>query len=236
MQSTMMLESADGRPRAGRTLAAGVLEQLRADILSSKLPPGSKLRFDKLRSEYAVGLSPLREALSRLVASGLVTTEGQRGFRVATASIADITDIAMVRREIEGLALGLAIEQGDDAWEAGVVAARHRLALLERGSSKEEVSDELWETCHRAFHEALISGCKSPWLVRLNALLADQFDRYRRMSGRLHLGAKSVSLEHQKIMEAALARDRDRATRLLHEHINDATNLIIKNWPSLPRE
>lgn len=232
----IQFDGANEQARGGRTLAMGVLERLRADILSSKLAPGSKLRFDRLRDEYAVGLSPLREALSRLVASGLVTTEGQRGFRVATASLADITDIAMVRREVEGLALRGAIEQGDDAWEARVVAARHRLALLERGNSKEEISDELWEKCHRAFHEALISGCQSRWLIHLNALLADQFDRYRRMSGRLKLSAKQVSLEHQKIMEAALARDVNRAVGLLHEHIDEATNLIVKNWPSLPKE
>ena len=66
----------------GRTLAATAFERLRADILSCKLAPGSKLPFDRLKEDYGVGLSPLREALSRLATSGLVTMEGQRGFRV----------------------------------------------------------------------------------------------------------------------------------------------------------
>jgi hypothetical protein len=60
-----------------------------------------------------VGLSPLREALSRLVVSGLVWAEGQRGFRVAPASIEDIQDISDVRTNVECLAFRQSIERGD---------------------------------------------------------------------------------------------------------------------------
>ena len=87
------------------TAAIAVAERLRADILNCTYPPGSKLRFKSLKKDYRVGFGPLREALSHLVATRLVTTDGQRGFRVAEASIADITDIAMVRTQIEGQAL-----------------------------------------------------------------------------------------------------------------------------------
>ena len=84
------------------TAAFAVAERLCADILNCTYPPGSKLRFESLKKDYGVGFSPLREALSRLVTTQLVTTDGQRGFRVPEASVADITDIAMVRTQIEG--------------------------------------------------------------------------------------------------------------------------------------
>jgi DNA-binding GntR family transcriptional regulator len=210
-----------------RTLANEVYERLRADILSSKLAPGSKLRFETLKEVYGVGISPLREALSRLVGKGLITTEGQRGFRVAPASTADITDIAMVRAEVEGTALRKSIDYGDDTWEANVVAARHRLGLMEHRKSSEEISEERWEARHREFHLALISGCRSPWLVNLTVLLNDQFDRYRRLSVENSLSQKPTILEHQKIMDAALKRNADLAVKLLHEHINQALRLIV---------
>jgi len=211
----------------GRTLANEVYARLRADILSSKLAPGSKLRFESLKEAYGVGISPLREALSRLVGKGLITAVGQRGFRVAPATIADITDIAMVRAEVEGAALRRSINHGDDSWEADVVAARHRLGLMENRKSSEEINEERWEVRHREFHMALISGCRSPWLVNLTELLNDQFDRYRRLSVESSLSQGPTILEHQKIMDAVLKRKADLAVRLLHEHINQALRLIL---------
>ncbi len=230
--NTLALQS--GEDGGARTAAAEVYGRLRVDILSCKLTPGSRLRFEDLKEAYGVGISPLREALSRLVASGLVTTEGQRGFRVAPASEADITDIAMVRKEIEGLALRMAVGKGDDAWEANLVAARHKLALLERRNAKEEVNEEEWEARHRNFHLALIQGCGSPWLVHLAELLFDQFDRYRRMSVKHSLSGEPTSLEHQRIMQAALDRNADGAVGMLHDHIDQALSLILSTGISTP--
>lgn len=135
----------------------------------------------------------------------------------------------MVRKEIEGLALSLSIEHGDDNWEAELVAARHRLALLEKGSSKDVEDEEVWEARHREFHTALISACHSPWLLRIAGLVNDQFDRYRRLAVDNSLSGTPTSLEHQKIMEAALRRDAGGAINLFQEHIDDARQLIVKS-------
>lgn len=208
-----------------RTLALEVFERLRADILSGKLAPGTKLRFEDLRSAYGVGLSPLREALSRLAENRLVVSVGQRGFRVPAVSVEEIRDIAMVRKEIEGLALRLAIQNGNDGWEGRVVAARHKLTVLERNNR--DVSEDLWEFRHREFHKTLVSACNSQSLVHLHGLLCDQFDRYRRLSAKSRLPNSPRPLVHQRITDAALARDADLAVKLLHDHIDQATALIV---------
>jgi GntR family transcriptional regulator, carbon starvation induced regulator len=219
----------DGELIAGivqaRTLALEVFERLRADILSGKLGPGTKLRFEDLRSAYGVGLSPLREALSRLAENRLVVSVGQRGFRVPTVSVEEIRDIAMVRKQIEGLALRLAIQNGDDGWEARIVAARHKLTVLER--SNRDVSEDLWEFRHREFHKALIAACNSSCLIHLHGLLCDQFDRYRRLSAKSRLPNSPRPLVHQRITDATLDRNADLAVKLLHDHIDQATASII---------
>jgi GntR family transcriptional regulator, carbon starvation induced regulator len=216
----------------GRTLAATAFSRIRADILGSRLLPGARLRFEPLKIAYGVGLSPLREALSRLVVSRLVTAEGQRGFRVAPASIDDIRDISYVRTNVECLAFGESVERGDDQWQADVVAAHYRLNLLSERNVIEPVDEELWEARHREFHLALLTACGSRWLLHIVSLLTDQFDRYRRLSVEGSLSGKPVSLEHQRIVDAALKRDADLAVRLLKEHIAHATRLIIENWPA----
>lgn len=226
------LPYADGE-RPPRTLAIEVFEKLRADILSSQLPPGKKLRFEELRKTYGVGLSPLREALSRLAENRLVVTTGQRGFRVPSVSVQDFLDITMVRKQIEDFALRLSIKNGDDAWEARVVAAHYRMNLLAK--SGKHIPEEVWERRHREFHYALVSCCNSPCLLHLHGLLNDLFDRYRRLSLPTHLSSAPRTLMHQRIVDAALAHKVEQAVRLLADHIDEAAKLIIDNFPTTER-
>ena len=208
-----------------RTLASNVFARLRADIISSRLPPGAKLRLHGLRETYGVGLSPLREALSRLAENRLVVAIGQRGFRVPKASAQDIMDVAMVRKEVEGFALRLAIRNGDDLWVAQLIAAGEKLGQLQR--SGKSVSEDVWESQHRHFHYALVAACQSHCFLHLHGLLTDQFDRYRRLSAKSRLPNAPRWLIHKEILEATLARKADKAAKLLEDHITEATRLIV---------
>ena len=80
--------------KAAKTFGDVAYQRLHADILWGRALPGSPLRFTELQLRYGVGVSPLREALSRLVSEGLVTTEGQRGFRVARVSADEAQDVS----------------------------------------------------------------------------------------------------------------------------------------------
>src|SRR5215510_5926798 len=100
--------------RLSRTLTTDLFEQLRADILHCRLGPGTRLRFKELRERYKSGLSPLREALMRLVAEGLVELTDHKGFSVAPMSRDEMVDIARTLFELEALAIRLSVEKGDD--------------------------------------------------------------------------------------------------------------------------
>ncbi|MCF8168592.1 MAG: GntR family transcriptional regulator, partial [Rhodoferax sp.] len=100
-------------PQAPRTLAEGAYLSLRRDVVCGKLAPGEKLRVEHLKDQYQVGSSTLREALSLLVSDALVTVEGQRGFRVAPISMADLEDVTNTRVMLETEALRQSIRRGD---------------------------------------------------------------------------------------------------------------------------
>src|SRR5205809_7463980 len=74
------------------SVADEAYSRLRQDILGGELLPGMKLKLDALRERYEVSVNTLRETLSRLAADGLVEAEGQRGFAVMPASLADLID------------------------------------------------------------------------------------------------------------------------------------------------
>ncbi len=213
---------------ADRTLAGRAYRQMRHDIVSGRLVPGSKLRLEGLVVDYQVGMSPLREALARLVGDLLVVSEGQRGFWVSVLSLDELEDISQVRALLEVEAVGIAVRDGDAAWEARVREAFKELGAIEAllPGADEPLSPDLvetWEDRNRAFHGALVSACRSPWLVRLRDVLYQQSERYRRVSLNISRGRRSVHDEHVAIFEAAMSRQVLRACRMTELHLAQTT-------------
>lgn len=217
------------------TLAGTAFARLRADILSCALKPDEKLRLETLRTRYGIGFSPLREALSRLTGEGLVVVEGQRGFRVAPVSPADLRDIVAIRCEIEPLALRLSIEQGDDAWEARIAAAMHHLAIIPAGRWSPEAAEmDEWTRRHRAFHDALVSACGSPRLMTVRKQLFDHAVRYQRLLLARRDYQREHEAEHRALYEAVIARQGQKASELMIEHITATANQMQKASADLP--
>jgi DNA-binding GntR family transcriptional regulator len=214
---------------SSHNLTQGAYEALRADLLACRIAPGSRLKIQDLCQQHEVSLGAIREALSRLTSEGLVVAEPQRGFRVAPISRADLEDLTMVRIEVESLCLARAIAVGTVDWEARLVAAFHRLSRMpERVASDPARSADDWAEAHAGFHTALVDGADSPWLLRLHAQLYAQSERYRRLSIPLGAMDRDVGGEHRAIMEAALARNTDRAQALMRRHIGATTTILLK--------
>src|SRR6202789_848289 len=109
------------------TLSERAASLVERDIIAGLLAPGARLGIVDLVQRYEIGATPLREGLSRLVSRGLIVGIGQRGFRVAEVSREDLLDITRMRTVIEIEALRLAMAQGDDAWEGGILSALHQM-------------------------------------------------------------------------------------------------------------
>lgn len=208
-------------PEQPRTLVESTYLRLRRDIIEGRLAPGSKLRVEHLKDDYAIGAGTLRESLSLLLSDALVVSEGQRGFYVSPTSLEDLRDITQQRILLECEALRQSIREGDQDWEADLIAAYHRLDQLEKthGSVKQKNAAE-WEARNRQFHEALIGACDSRWLRYMIGLLYRQAERYRYLTIVHSTRPRKVHDEHSAIFEAALERDVDAAARALEEHIH----------------
>lgn len=213
-----------------RTLVENAYLALRQDIIEGKHQPGTRLRVEHLKDDYGVGAGTLREALSLLVSDALVVSEGQRGFWVSPISQADLEDITRTRILLETEALRTSIRGGGDDWEAGLVAAFHRLSKVEEKLTQTAQRFRDWEERNRGFHEALIAACDSRWQRYLIGILYRQSERYRRFA--LSSPAKrNVHAEHQDIFDAAMKRDEKRACAALEKHIG-ATLSVMRQTPS----
>ena len=176
------------------TLSSQLVARLREAIVSGAMPAGAKINLDAARTQFQVSLSPLREALARLIADGLVLFEDNRGYRVAPVSLADFEEIARLRDQLETCALREAMVLGDLAWESEVMRALHLVNRTERDAARPETL-EAWEAAHRAFHLTLIAGCGMPILLRFCSMLLNLNDRYRRTFLRRTSGDRNVMLE-----------------------------------------
>lgn len=219
-------------PKENRTLTSDLFDRLRTDILHCRLRPNSRLLFRDLREAYSSGMSPLREALMRLASDGLVVLEDHKGFRVAPVSPDELVDIANTRCELEGLALRLAIEKGDDAWEANIVARFHELS--KRSTYTVEGSlDAEWERRHDAFHRALYSACGLRWMKSFCELLAERAYRYRHLLLEHVDRVRDHRSEHETIMQTVLDRRADEAVELLQDHYRRTVQTLVNRWPEL---
>jgi GntR family carbon starvation induced transcriptional regulator len=201
--------------------------QIRADILSCRLMPGTKLNIAGLASDLDVSLGAVREALSMLQSEALVVSEPQRGYTVSPVSPKELAEITEARIAIETLCLRTSIERGDLGWETSVVAAFHRLSRLSASvEGKDMHLSEPWSRAHAEFHASLLGACGNDWLLRMRAMLYEQSERYRRMSVPLDSGSRDVHGEHKALFDAVMARDTEAAAAALENHLRRTATIV----------
>ncbi|MCR0985697.1 GntR family transcriptional regulator [Roseomonas populi] len=215
------------------TLASSTYERLRHEILTAALPPGAKLHIRALCDRLEIGLSPVREALSRLSTEGLVTQIDHRGFFVAPLTEADLADVTKARCWIGEVGLRHSIAEGDAAWEESVLLAFHRLSRTPRhdparGPAGPADRNPAWEAAHRHFHARLTAASGSQWLQQACEQLFDRAERYRHLARLAGVTRSSSEEEHKAIMEATIGRRADEAVALLNAHFTRTADLVRK--------
>ena len=139
------------------------------------------------------------------------------------------------RIEIESIALRRSIENGGVEWEADLLAAFHRLSKQTklRRSQPGMISAE-WSREHRVFHHALVAACNSPTMLSIRESLFEKAERYVALSIMSKAPPRNDVLEHEQIMQAALAKNVNRAVTLNREHIERTLNKVAKSLENHP--
>jgi DNA-binding GntR family transcriptional regulator len=196
-----------------RTLSEQVFEIVREQIVTGKLPGDTPIRQDALASELGVSKIPLREALGRLEQEGLLTSHANRGYAVRPMSAEEADDIFALRLSIEPKAAAHAATVADDADREAA-----RIAFEELDTAAGERLAEV-AVRNRVFHTALVRPGRrllTTQLVERLAILAERYVvAHLRPAGR----EDRAHLEHRELLDAWLARDEPRMTRLLTSHI-----------------
>lgn len=142
-------------------------------IVSGELAPGSVLRQEQLSERFQVSRTPIREALRKLAALGLVSFEPNRGVRVRTISREELREAFLVRAELESLATELASTRMREEDLAELVAAEKRFHRLtqelrarEPGRDRRGLTAD-WVRANHAFHDVIYRVAEAPLVARL---------------------------------------------------------------------
>ena len=230
-----------------RTLVDELAQRIQARIMSGELVTGSWLRQEILASDFGVSRTPIREALRKLQASGLVDLVPNRGALVRGPTAREIREAYLVRAELEGLAAELATtrildSQLDQLREAEELFRRsvHDFVASKRVRKRggvEAAADAEWVRANDLFHEVVQEAAGNERLRRTIADLHRSFPRkltWSALSEDSRLLEENVG-EHRRVLDAIEQRDRDRARQAMRDHILRAGELVAMWFERLSR-
>lgn len=216
------MDLTDLEPVERRSTAAIVADRIRTAIMRGTFPPGTQLGEVELAARLGVSRGPLREAMQRLVAEGLLRSERHRGLFVRDLDAADVRDVHHARASVERAA-GLLLIDGDREQAADLLAAA--LADIEeavRAGDPVAVAD-----ADHAFHTELVAASGSPRLRRMADGLLVETRMCLAALQQTAPPADGLLAEHRELVDAIRAGDRDRLTATLDAHMADAVDRIL---------
>lgn len=203
-----------------RTKAELAHQWVRSAILSGALAPGSVINQVELAAAMDMSTTPLREALNRLHADGLVVTDANRDTRVIQLNAEEALHIYEVRRELDPLSARLAARRRT---EGEVTMLRRALERL--GAEMARTPEESIEA-HGEFHRVLYQASHNEILVAALDVVWARSDRYRRFGDKV-IPKRAVArrhLEHSELVELIASQDADKAAAAMATHVE--TSLV----------
>lgn len=209
-------------PLSRASTAELIAERLREAITRGRLAPGQQLGEAGLAAQFAVSRGPVREAMQRLVAEGLLRSERNRGIFVVELTDDDVRDVYQARKAIERAA-AIEVLRGDPRGAAGrlrgPVEALRVAATRGDGTAAADAD--------QAFHEVLVECAGSP---RLHRAMRTLLSETRILLGELeeaYPDLREQVTEHVVLRRAIGAGDEDLVIRLIDEHMDDAVRRLL---------
>jgi DNA-binding GntR family transcriptional regulator len=203
------------------TLAARVMSDLRHEIVTLRLAPGSKIDIRKTAARMGVSIIPVRETLRGLEAEGLVHISTFRNIRVTPLSLDDMESTYSLRSVVEGMAIREACRRATPAWLESMRAAARELPS--RSGIDAPITDEealeFAEVADSRFHFAIYAGCGSEPLRLCASVLYRRSERYRNLLRMYATDPRPVNVGMKDVMVAIEAGEADLAASLMQSAI-----------------
>jgi len=196
------------------TLSQRVYEHLRDEILSDRLLPGTELSEVALSKELAISRGPIREAMGRLAAEGLITMRPRRRAEVRSLTPQELIDAYQVREALEVMAVRLAIPRVTEADLSRLEGLIDQMSTHCAAGAVRE-----FFRANVGFHELVVELSGNPKLQEVHHRLEGEIGRFQNRTLALRGSMDDSLTEHRAILAAIRLRDAERAAQLTADHI-----------------
>lgn len=205
-----------------RTITDQVTEDLRTRILTGDFPAGHQLRQDAIAGEYNVSRIPVREALQRLDAEGLVSFQPHKGAIVSQLSLDEIKELFEVRKLLECDLLRHAVPRmtPDD-----LKLVEDILLVYDEAFRSGDI--DRWGELNREFHDRLYRASNRPKTLEIVRMIGNNTVRFTQAQLALSGATDRAKREHRQIFEACKAGNVDEAVELLANHIQSSADSLM---------
>lgn len=211
----------ESRPPAHRTLAERAYEQLRDLIISAQLAPGQLIDEERMIERLGIGRTPLREAMRRLRAEGLLDIYPHRGTFVPEVTVRDLRQISEARRVLEGYAAARAAQSKSDVFRQDLVAAYEELQTIDDTDAERllDIDARMHEAIYRAMDNRYIESTLKQYFT-----LSQRMWNY--VLPRLQVMKPHVD-EHLELLQAVIDQDVEKAERLAISHVMNFEKAVL---------
>jgi DNA-binding GntR family transcriptional regulator len=203
-----------------------VYQWLRERILVGWLRPGEEIRQELLAREFGTSRVPIREALSRLQAEGLIVLRPRRGFAVTSLNRDEIVEIFELRMAVEEHAMLIATKERTETDVREVETLAERMETL--NPSGPQFLQE-WMSTNRLFHTRLIECARRKRVSEIALNLRDAIEPYIRIEANFVGRVGYAIVEHRQIVDAFKNSDSEGAARISRKHCESTLSRLLTN-------
>jgi DNA-binding GntR family transcriptional regulator len=227
---------------ASPKLIEDLANRIHAKIVAGEYPPGTRLKQEVLAKQFDVSRTPIREALSRLEAKGIVSQAQRRSAVVRTPSSREISEMYQVRAELEGLAAQLAarwitdqqlvdLRISHDEFVQAVKELRGDRDSTSRADPKWfEQAAQHWIDMNAKFHKTINEASNNRYLARTILDVTSGYARSVLLSSAFGMNSfriESNIIQHERILKALEEREPARARRAMVDHVLESAEFVI---------
>jgi len=191
-----------------------VYEKLQQSLLEEKFNPGDKITEKEITEELGVSRTPVREALYRLTATGLIKIIPHKGFIVSRWTVRELKDVIAVRMVLEKLAIKLAVE---NIFPEEIEELKDLIIKIEKAVKDKNIPKS--SNLNTLFHDKIILASRNKELFEIMKPLKNKIFGFRIIALSAPKRLKDSLKEHHMMLDALINKDSDLAQTLIQEHI-----------------
>ena len=206
-----------------QNLHEATFQTLRSLLVEGKIAPGSKLNERELAERLNVSRTPIREAIRRLAADGLVELIANRGAIAIELSLADVIHTFDVIAQLEGYSGELAAQNISDSTLSELEALQYEMMA---SYARRDLSS--YYKLNLGIHHLINQAANNPVLTKLFSQVNARIEALRFRSNQDGVKWEKAVEEHQEMLDALKARDSARMRKVMISHVTNKRDVVVQ--------